>query len=98
MDIHDKIKMLRESNGWSQLEFADRIGVSRQTVSNWETGGGIPSIPHIKMIALQCRVSTDYIIYNDCPYQLSLLGIDDEEYNLLQSMIRMLEQKQKESV
>ena len=34
----DTISSLRRKQGWSQEQFAERVGVSRQTVSKWETG------------------------------------------------------------
>lgn len=38
MDIGDRIQGLRKSRGISQEELADKIGVSRQAVSKWESG------------------------------------------------------------
>lgn len=96
MDIHDKIRFLREENGWSQQEFAEKVAVSRQTISNWETGVSIPVTGNIKMIAILCHVTTDYLVYPDCPYQLSSVGMNQKEYELLRNMIKALEQKQKE--
>lgn len=39
MILADKIITLRKRNGWSQEELADRLGISRQSVSKWESGG-----------------------------------------------------------
>ena len=36
MNISDKIQLLRRENGWSQDELAEKLGVSRQSVSKWE--------------------------------------------------------------
>lgn len=38
------IKQLREAKGMTQIELADKIGVSSKTVSKWETGKGLPDI------------------------------------------------------
>lgn len=38
MNLADRIQQLRKSKGISQEELADRIGVSRQAVSKWESG------------------------------------------------------------
>ena len=38
MILADKIMELRKKNGWSQEELAEKIGVSRQSVSKWENG------------------------------------------------------------
>lgn len=39
----DEIKKLREKKGWTQLDLAKKIGVSLKTITNYETGGVIPS-------------------------------------------------------
>jgi len=41
MSIADRIQTLRKSKGISQEELADKIGVSRQAVSKWESGGSL---------------------------------------------------------
>lgn len=44
MIIAEKIMSLRKQYGWSQEELADLIGVSRQSVSKWESAASIPDI------------------------------------------------------
>ncbi len=41
MNIADRIQQLRKKKGISQEELADRIGISRQAVSKWESGGSL---------------------------------------------------------
>ena len=41
MILGDKILQLRKQNGWSQEELAAQLGVSRQSVSKWESGGSL---------------------------------------------------------
>ncbi len=50
MDFREKLIVLREEKGLSQQQFADRLGVSRQTVFRWEAGKGAPSLAQIKNI------------------------------------------------
>ena len=38
MMLMDKIAQLRRSNGWSQEELAEKLDVTRQSVSKWESG------------------------------------------------------------
>ena len=38
MRLSDKIMELRKKNGWSQEELAEKVGVSRQSISKWESG------------------------------------------------------------
>ena len=42
MILGEKIAQLRRKNGWSQEELADKMGVSRQAVSKWESGQTMP--------------------------------------------------------
>ena len=42
MILADKITEERKKNGWSQEELADKLGVSRQAVSKWESAGAVP--------------------------------------------------------
>lgn len=41
MTLSEKILMLRKQKGWSQEELAEQLGVSRQSVSKWESGGSL---------------------------------------------------------
>lgn len=40
--LPDRIKLLREHRGWSQLQLARRLGVQQSTVSRWESGQSRP--------------------------------------------------------
>ncbi len=44
MNMADRIQYLRKSNGISQEELADRVGVSRQAVSKWESEQSMPDL------------------------------------------------------
>ena len=58
----DNLIELRKLKGMSQDELADRIGVSRQTVSKYETGESLPDIEKCKRIAEVFSVSMDDLI------------------------------------
>ena len=47
MILADKIIEERKKNGWSQEELANKLGVSRQAVSKWESSGSIPDLQRI---------------------------------------------------
>lgn len=48
--------------GRSNTEFADFLGISRNTVNYWMSGQRLPSAENLRTIALACNVSVDYII------------------------------------
>lgn len=97
MDMGEKIKSLRSSVlELSQEAFAKKINVSRKTISNWENGTSKPSTQSLMVIALLCNVTTDYLIYDEHPFELSSIGLNDEEYNLLKEFIIYLEKINKD--
>ena len=51
------IRNLREKQGLTQLQLAEKLSVSDKTVSKWETGKGFPDISLIKVLADVLRVS-----------------------------------------
>lgn len=62
MILADKIIELRKKNGWSQEELAGRLGVSRQSVSKWESTASIPDLDKIIRLSELFGVSTDYLL------------------------------------
>lgn len=64
MNIGERIKELRIKLGLSQLEFANRVGVSRQSLSHYETGRVIPPIDVLETIAKEFGVSITYFFTN----------------------------------
>ncbi len=65
MTVSEKIYKLRGKSGLSQEELAEQLGVSRQSVSKWESGGSIPSIEKIVELSKIFGVSTDYLLKDD---------------------------------
>ncbi len=65
MILADKIIENRKKNGWSQEELADRLGVSRQSVSKWEGAQAVPDMKKIIQMAEVFGVSTDYLLRDD---------------------------------
>ena len=65
MIMADKIAMLRKRSGWSQEELAERLGVSRQAVSKWESGTSLPDLDRIIKMSEQFCVSTDYLLKDE---------------------------------
>ena len=70
MILADKIIKQRKKNGWSQEELADKMNVSRQAVSKWESAQTIPDIDKIMLLGELFGVTTDYLLKD---------SIEDEE-------------------
>ena len=69
MNMADRIQDLRKNKGISQEELADKIGVSRQAVSKWESKQSTPDLEKIIMLSEFFNVTTDYIIKGIEPIQ-----------------------------
>lgn len=65
MILADKIIENRKKNGWSQEELADKLGVSRQSVSKWEGAQAIPDMKKIVQLAELFGVTTDYLLKDE---------------------------------
>ena len=65
MILADKIIENRKKNGWSQEELADRLGVSRQSVSKWEGAQAVPDMKKIIQLSEVFGVSTDYLLRDE---------------------------------
>ena len=62
MNIADRIQYLRKQRGLSQEELADKIGVSRQAVSKWESEQSTPDLDKIIVMSDLFEVTTDYLL------------------------------------
>ena len=71
MILADKIIRLRKKNGWSQEELAERLKVSRQSVSKWEGAQSVPDLDKILQLSKIFGVSIDYLLKEE---------FEEEEY------------------
>ena len=60
--IGKTIAALRKQNGWTQVELAEKLGVSDKAVSKWESNGGYPEVSQFPSIAKIFGVSIDYLM------------------------------------
>lgn len=65
MILADKIITLRKKNGWSQEELADKMNVTRQSVSKWEGAQSVPDLNKILLMSQIFGVSTDYLLKDE---------------------------------
>lgn len=65
MILAAKITQLRKQANWSQEELAEKMKVSRQSVSKWESTNSIPDLTKIIMLADLFEVSTDYLLRDE---------------------------------
>ncbi len=65
MILADKIIRLRKKNAWSQEELANKMNVSRQAVSKWESAQTIPDLEKILQLSALFGVTTDYLLKDE---------------------------------
>jgi len=62
MALGEKLISLRKKSGLSQEEVAEKLGVTRQTISKWETDQTVPELIKVKLLSELYNVSYDYLI------------------------------------
>jgi len=65
MLLAEKILNLRKKSGWSQEDLAEKMNVSRQSISKWESARSIPDMNKIILLSEIFGVSTDYLLKDD---------------------------------
>ncbi len=65
MKLSEKIIYYRKRAGMNQEALADRLGVSRQAVSKWETGEAVPELNKVVLLARVFGVTTDALLMDD---------------------------------
>lgn len=65
MNLGNKIMTLRKKNNMSQEELAEKVGVTRQTISKWELEETSPDITQAKTLSNVFKVSLDELVSND---------------------------------
>ncbi|MDM8534346.1 helix-turn-helix domain-containing protein [Clostridiaceae bacterium HSG29] len=77
MILADKIIKLRKQFGWTQEDLAEKMNISRQSVSKWESANSIPDLNKIIRLADIFGVSTDYLL-KDKIEEIEILNTDIE--------------------
>ena len=65
MVLGEKIALLRKQKGWSQEDLAERLDISRQSVSKWESGTSVPDLDKIIKVSELFQVSTDFLLKDE---------------------------------
>ena len=71
MTLGEKIQKLRKQQGLSQEALAEKVTVTRQTISKWELGQSLPDLDFIAQLSEIFNVSSDYLIKDEMVVQTS---------------------------
>lgn len=85
--LGEQIKSLRMARNISQVTLANQLGVTKQSVSNWENNNILPSIDMLKKIAAYFSCTTDYLLELDERVFLDTDGLTLEEIAHIQLII-----------
>lgn len=77
--LSENIKRLRTAQGMNQVVFANKLGVTKQCVSNWENDNVLPSIEMLLKISEVFCVTTDYLLGKSSQALLDVSGLSDEQ-------------------
>lgn len=69
MKLNEKLVFLRKRAGLSQQELAEKLCLSRQSISKWESGAGVPATEHLVRIGKLLHVSLDVLLDDEADLQ-----------------------------
>lgn len=82
-----RIKELRTSMGLNQVDFAKKLNVTKQSVSNWENGNIQPSIDMLIKIATVFSVSADYLLGLDMRSTIDVSNLNERQKSHIQAIV-----------
>ena len=88
--LNQRLRALRQGRNISQVELARRLGVTKQSVSNWENDNIQPSIEMLVKLARVFSVSTDYLLGIDNGEYLEVSGLKPEEIAHIRQIVEDL--------
>ncbi len=94
MELSEKILALRKSNGLTQEQLAEKVDVSRQAVSKWESGQAVPEPDKIVALSIAFDVTTDYLLKSS---EIDDLSVKTEMLQRQQQQMLLREEKNKKN-
>ena len=91
--LSEKIKLLRLSCNYSQVDVAEKLSVTKQTISNWENNNIQPSVDMLVKIADLFGVTTDYLLSRENIARIDANGLTDTEIQHINNIINDLRNK-----
>lgn len=95
MNFSDKLYALRKSRDLTQDQLAEQLGVSRQSISKWESGQAIPELEKIISLSAVFDVTTDYLLK---PSEIDELSIKAEMLEKQQQKLLDREEQRSQAV
>lgn len=87
MTLNENIKQLRMARNMSQVDLAKILGVTKQSISNWENNNIQPSIDMLIHLSKFFAVSTDYLLGLDQRKYMEISGLTDQQLAHISAII-----------
>ncbi len=95
--ISERIRVLREQAGITQIELARQLHITRSSVNAWEQGISVPSTQLLVELADTFSVSTDYLLGIDRTASVGVEGLTQKDVELVNHLISYLREKNRGS-
>lgn len=80
MRLSEKILELRKTSGFSQEQLAEKLDITRQSISKWESGESLPEIERLIELSRVFNVTVDYLVNESTGYETEIArGIPSAE-------------------
>lgn len=93
VDFGITLKILRTQNNYTQVQLAQKLGLTKSVISAYETGLRLPSYDVLINIAKIFKVSTDYLLGMDNRQEIDLSGLTPEEITALKNLIKAMKHR-----
>lgn len=90
--VADRIKAIREQKGFTQVDLAKQLGITRSSVNAWEQGISVPSTQYVVELASLFKVSTDYLLGIDTTATVNVSGLFEDDIHVVQQLVDHLRQ------
>ena len=95
--LGDRIREIRIAKRMSQVELAHIIGVTKQSISNWENENIQPSIEMLSRVADALSVSVDFLLDKKEGRYLNVTGLPEATVQHLQALVTALRQTEEDA-
>ena len=96
VDCSEKLRLLRQAKHLTQLQLANKVGISKAMISAYETASKAPSIEILIRLAQLFGVSVDYLVCVDAPKVIDVSNLDDESVALIAALVSKMECRQED--
>ena len=92
VDFGNRLKTLRIQNSYTQVQLAQKLGVTKSVISAYENGLRMPSYDILINISKVFKVSTDYLLGLENKREIDLSGLTEYEITALLNLIKAMKQ------